>query len=71
MSERQGKRASIVVDLWRVRCDHCKVALRDDLAATCAVCGSEFDSIVSNHVGLATKLHNKRKGAGVHSAIVR
>ena len=58
--------ASIVVDLWRLRCSHCKVALHDDLADECPVCGAKFDSIVSNHVGLANKLRKKREAAGVH-----
>ena len=61
----QVNNASIVVDLHHIRCDHCKVALHNDLATQCPVCGARFDAIVSNHVGLAAKLYEKRKQAGV------
>ena len=62
---------SIVVDLRFNRCDHCKVALRDPLAIACPVCGAHFDSIVSNHVGLAAKLYKARATAGVTSCAPR
>lgn len=71
MTEGQSKHAAILVDLWHFRCDHCKVALHDELAIACPVCGAEFDSIVSNHVGLASKLHKKRQIAGVRTAAAR
>lgn len=58
-------KASIVVDLRNIRCGHCKIALRDELATKCPACGAVFDSISSNHVGLADKLHEKRRDAGV------
>lgn len=67
MSEMKAKRATIVVDLHHSRCDLCKVALRDDLATECAVCGAHFELIVSNHVGLAGKLSRKRESAGVRN----
>ncbi len=57
-------RASIVVDLHRLRCDVCKVALHDELATVCPACGATFDSITSNHVGLAAQLEQRREAAG-------
>jgi len=62
---------SIVVDLRFNRCDYCKVALQDELATACPVCGAHFDSIVSNHVGLAAKLYKVRETAGVTSCAPR
>ena len=59
--------ASILVDLRTIRCGNCKVALNDDLAKECPVCGASFDRIASNHVGLADKLRTKREKAGIHS----
>ncbi|MCH8840499.1 MAG: hypothetical protein IH831_07440 [Planctomycetes bacterium] len=59
--------ASILVDLRTIRCGNCKVALHDELAAECPVCGASFDRITSNHVGLADKLRKKREAAGIHS----
>ena len=53
--------AAIVVDLRNSRCDQCKVALHDELATECPVCGAWFDAIVSNHVGLAARLQSKRE----------
>lgn len=64
--ERIMKVASIVVDFRHVRCSNCKVALHDELATECAICAARFDSITSNHVGLAERLHKKRRAAGVH-----
>jgi hypothetical protein len=58
--------ATIVVDLRNIRCGNCKVALHDELAMNCPVCGAKFDSIISNHVGLAERLREKREAAGVH-----
>lgn len=57
--------AAIVVDLRAMRCDRCKVAVHNDLATECPVCGARFDSVVSNHVGLAAKLTRTRIQAGV------
>lgn len=57
--------ASILVDLVTRRCNNCKVALRDELAEKCPVCGASFDRISSNHVGLANKLRKKREEAGI------
>ena len=59
--------ASILVDLRTIRCGNCKVALNDELAAECPVCGASFDRIASNHVGLTDKLRTKREAAGIHS----
>lgn len=56
---------SIVVDFRHIRCDNCKVALHDELATLCPVCGAVFDSIMSNHAGLAARLEQKREAAGV------
>ncbi len=56
---------SILVDLSTRRCNNCKVALRDELAEKCPVCGASFDRISSNHVGLADKLRKKREAAGM------
>jgi len=57
--------AGILVDLWHIRCGNCKVALHDQMATVCPVCSSPFDSIISNHVGLADKLERVRESAGV------
>lgn len=54
------RHGSLVVDLHHVRCSECKVALRDELATHCPVCGRFFEDVVSNHVGLARKLQRKR-----------
>ena len=61
-------RASIVVDLRNNRCGNCKVALNDELATKCPACGAVFDSISSNHVGLADKLRQKRQDAAAPHA---
>ena len=66
-NEREMHPAAIVVDLWRMRCGNCVVALRDELATVCPVCGAPFDSVSSNHVGLAEKLRNRRDAAGIAS----
>ena len=63
--------ASIVVDLRHMRCGNCKIALQDELATKCPVCGAVFDAISSNHVGLADKLRKKRQDADVMEANVR
>ena len=52
--------ASILADLRTIRCGNCKVALHDELAEKCLVCGASFDRITSNHVGLADRLRKKR-----------
>ncbi len=57
--------ASIVVDLRNIRCGNCKVALRDELATVCPVCGVQFTGLSSNHVGLAQKLRRRRAAAHV------
>jgi hypothetical protein len=59
------KRASIVVELRQLRCDGCKVALPNELVTVCPICGAVFDSIVSNHAGLAARLKRRREAAGV------
>ena len=59
--------ASILVDLRTIHCGKCKVALHDELAEKCPVCGASFDRISSNHVGLADKLRKRREEAGIHS----
>ena len=59
--------ASILVDLHTIRCGNCKVALHDEFAEKCPVCGASFDRISSNHVGLEDKLRKKREEAGLHS----
>ena len=69
--EEREETASLVADLRALRCDRCKVAIHDDLATECPVCGSHFDSIVSNHAGLAQKLSEKRAEAGVRSCAAR
>ena len=60
--------ASIVVDFRHIRCGNCKVALQDELAIVCPVCGAEFDNISSNHVGLAAGLERRRVATGVCQA---
>jgi hypothetical protein len=59
--------ASIVVDMRNIRCGNCKVALQDEMAIECPVCGAAFDSVSSNHVGLAERLLQRRDAAGVAS----
>jgi len=53
---------SLVADLHTVRCGGCKVLVDDPLAVKCAFCGATFDRVVSNHVGLATRLMSQRAG---------
>jgi len=65
MKTDQQRTASIVADMRNIRCDQCKVSIHDELATTCAMCGARFDSIVSNHAGLAQKLYAKRERAGL------
>jgi hypothetical protein len=62
---------SIVVDFRHVRCENCKVALHDELATLCPVCGAVFDSIMSNHAGLAARFERKREDAGVRHCDVQ
>jgi len=71
MDQDKQKTASIVADLRNIRCDQCKVAIHDDLATECAACGARFDSIISNHAGLAQKFYAKREQAGVTSCKAR
>lgn len=47
--------APIAVGMRNIRCNHCRVAKHDDLAAECSSRGALFDSIVSNHIGTVTK----------------
>ena len=65
--EEREETTALVVDLRALRCDRCKVAVHDELATECPVCGSQFDAIVSNHAGLAKKLDEKRVRAGVQN----
>lgn len=71
MNPNEQRTASIVADVRNIRCDQCKVAIHDELATQCAVCGARFDSIISNHAGLAKKLYAKREAAGVTSCKAR
>ena len=57
--------ASIVVDLRKMQCGNLKVAMHDDFAEKCPICGAIFDRIESNHVALADKLCKKREEAGI------
>jgi hypothetical protein len=57
--------APIVIDRRNSRCGSCKVALRDELATVCPVCGAIFNGLSSNHVGLAQKLRQRRDKASV------
>ena len=54
------KRAAIIVDIRHIRCGACKIAFKDELATECKNCKAKFDSISSNHVGLADKLRKIR-----------
>ena len=65
------ERASIVVELRKIRCGNCRVLLQDELATECPACGALFDAISSNHVGLANKLRQRRQDADVMQANVR
>ena len=62
----KDQNASILVDFRYIRCESCKVAIHDEMACECEMCGAHFDDIISNHVGLAEKLRSKREAAGVH-----
>jgi Zn finger protein HypA/HybF involved in hydrogenase expression len=57
--------ASLLVDLRKMRCGNCKVAIQDELAMKCPACATTFDRIASNHAGLAVKLRKKRNEAGI------
>jgi len=57
--------ASLIVDLHTVRCGGCKVAISDPLTLECPMCGASFDRVVSNHVGLANRLLERRKDLSV------
>lgn len=61
--------ASILVDFRVIRCSECKVALHDEMAKKCPVCGCTFDRVSSNHVGLASKLRARREEAGVFASV--
>ena len=65
MTDKHILSAAIVVDMRTIRCGNCKVAIHDDLAVECPMCGAQFDSIVSNHVGMAARLEETRTQAGV------
>ncbi len=58
-------RAALVADFRHLRCGRCKVALHDELARCCPVCQAVFDSITSNHAGLAARLRRRREEAGL------
>ena len=61
--------AAILVDFRFMRCGGCKVALHDELAKECPVCGVTLDRVSSNHVGLARKLAEKREEAGIATRV--
>ncbi len=62
-AEPEEETAQIVVDIQKSRCSGCKVVIPDELAESCPTCGLRFDRIVSNHVGLATRLQERRAAA--------
>lgn len=62
--------AQIVVDIRNMRCSHCKVLVKDELAIGCTFCGCEFSGVSSNHVGLAERLMERRGEKKVESGIV-
>ncbi len=55
--------ASLVVDLKTTRCSGCKMIIRDVTVANCPHCGSLFDRVTSNHVGLAARVLKQREDA--------
>jgi hypothetical protein len=61
--------ASILVDFRNIRCSACKVLIRNELAKSCKNCNATFDSVSSNHVGLADKLRAKRGEALIDSVV--
>lgn len=61
--------AAILVDFRFICCSGCKVAVHDELAKECPVCGCTFDRVSSNHVGLAKDLQAKREAAGIPTRI--
>ena len=61
--------ASILVDFRLIRCGACKVALHDELAKECPMCGCTFDRVSSNHVGLANRLLARREEAGISTQV--
>lgn len=65
------RHASIVVELGQIRCDSCQVAMHDELATVCPICGAVFDSIVSNQPGLTAMLKRRREAAGIHPCQTR
>ena len=65
------KHASIVAEFRHVRCDSCKVTLHDELAMVCPVCGAVFDSIMSDHAGLAATMKRRRETAGIYHCHAR
>lgn len=56
---------SLIVDIRHARCGACKMAIQNELATSCPSCGSVFESIQSNHAGLALKFERRRAAAGV------
>jgi hypothetical protein len=55
--------ASLIVDIKSVRCSGCKMLIRDVTVARCPHCGSTFDRVSSNHVGLARRVEMQRAQA--------
>ena len=55
--------ASLIVDIKTTRCSNCKMIIRDVTVANCPNCGSLFDRVSSNHVGLASRVQKQRDEA--------
>ena len=53
--------ASLIVDIKSVRCSECKMLIRDVTVSHCPHCGTEFDRVSSNHVGLAARVKKERE----------
>ena len=51
--------ASLIVDIKSVRCSECKMLIKDVTVSNCPHCGTEFDRVSSNHVGLAAKVQKE------------
>ena len=63
VAESEEETAQIVVDMQKSRCSGCKVIIPDELAESCPTCGLKFDRVVSNHIGLAARLQERRAAA--------
>ena len=53
--------ASLIVDIKSVRCSECKMLIKDVAVSHCLHCGTEFDRVSSNHVGLAARVQKERE----------